>query len=745
MASIVNYTGDGTTDTFNLTFDYIDANNVAVLVNDVAASFTFLTDTSVQLSSAPASGAAIVIKRTTPITALVDFADGSTLFETDLDLSAKQSRFLSEEARDRADDSLTQITANKANINTVAGIASDVTSVSGINTDVTSVAGITSDVTAVAGKATEVGIVSGKVAEVKTVADDLNNGSFIAGTEYDFGSIATASSGSTGSPDGFIVSVYNKLPEITNVANNISALQTVNSVSADTTTVAGIASDVTTVSGISANVTAVVGNATNINAVNANASNINAVAADATDIGTVATNIANVNTAASNMSAINTVNSNASNINAVAADASDIGTVATNITNVNAVGGISANVTTVAGISSDVTAVAADATDIGAVAAIATEIGNVNGISANVTTVAGNTSNINTVAGNNADITTVAGISSDVTTVAGDATDIGTLAAISSDVTSLANALGAATTFTVTVAQSGGINVFYIDGAANPTLTFDRGNTYIFDLSDSSVSGHPLAFKDSSGNSYSVGVTSTGTPGQSGAQVQIDVAQNAPSSLRYYCTVHGNGMGNTITVVNSNLATVASNITSVNNVSSNLTNINSVNSNSANINAVAGDATDIGTVATDIANVNSVATNIANVNSVGGSIANVNTVATNLSSVNSFGEKYRIGSSDPASSNDEGDLFYNTTSDTLKVYNGSTWEAGVTAGSGFMPLSGGTFTGTINVTTVDWGDWTITESGGSLYFATGGTNKMKLDASGNLDVAGSVNANATIT
>lgn len=42
------------------------------------------------------------------------------------------------------------------------------------------------------------------------------------------------------------------------------------------------------------------------------------------------------------------------------------------------------------------------------------------------------------------------------------------------------------------------------------------------------------------------------------------------------------------------------------------------------------------------------------------------------------------------------------------------------------------------------GDWTITESGGSLYFATSGTNKMKLDAAGNLDVVGNVNTNATI-
>lgn len=52
---------------------------------------------------------------------------------------------------------------------------------------------------------------------------------------------------------------------------------------------------------------------------------------------------------------------------------------------------------------------------------------------------------------------------------------------------------------------------------------------------------------------------------------------------------------------------------------------------------------------------------------------------------------------------------------------------------------------TLNVTTVDFGDWTITESGGSLYFATGGTNKMKLNADGTLDVAGDINANATIS
>ena len=102
------------------------------------------------------------------------------------------------------------------------------------------------------------------------------------------------------------------------------------------------------------------------------------------------------------------------------------------------------------------------------------------------------------------------------------------------------------TAFVVTVVNSGG-NKFAINGVTAPTLQLVRGTTYTFDLSDSSVSGHPLAFK-SGNNSYTTGVTSSGTPGQSGASVTFAVPTSAPGiGLRYYCTVHGNGMGNSIT------------------------------------------------------------------------------------------------------------------------------------------------------------------------------------------------------
>ena len=54
-------------------------------------------------------------------------------------------------------------------------------------------------------------------------------------------------------------------------------------------------------------------------------------------------------------------------------------------------------------------------------------------------------------------------------------------------------------------------------------------------------------------------------------------------------------------------------------------------------------------------------------------LTNINTVATNITDVNTFATRYRIASSDPSSSLDEGDLAYNSTSNVLKYYNGSAW------------------------------------------------------------------------
>ena len=110
-------------------------------------------------------------------------------------------------------------------------------------------------------------------------------------------------------------------------------------------------------------------------------------------------------------------------------------------------------------------------------------------------------------------------------------------------------------TYTVTVVQDGnGNNVFALNGVQKPVITMKRGSTYIFNQEDSSNANHQLAFKSDSGGSYTTGVTNTGT--NAGSTNYITTFQppypDAPSDLRYYCTSHGNNMGNTITMNNPN-------------------------------------------------------------------------------------------------------------------------------------------------------------------------------------------------
>ena len=122
--SIVTYTGDGSTSQYIITFDYIARTHVSATVGGTAASFTFINDTTIQFNTAPASAAEVKLVRQTPVAALVDFTDGSTLFEADLDLAHRQNRLLAEESRDRADNAIITLNNNITNINTAA--ASDV-------------------------------------------------------------------------------------------------------------------------------------------------------------------------------------------------------------------------------------------------------------------------------------------------------------------------------------------------------------------------------------------------------------------------------------------------------------------------------------------------------------------------------------------------------------------------------------------------------------------------------------------
>jgi lambda family phage minor tail protein L len=115
-------------------------------------------------------------------------------------------------------------------------------------------------------------------------------------------------------------------------------------------------------------------------------------------------------------------------------------------------------------------------------------------------------------------------------------------------------------TYTVTVVNVGGSNYFAINGSTNPVITMKRGSTYTFNQSHSSNVGHPLRIKSDAGGQQST--TNTGTLGTDASVVYQPAYPSAPSDLRYYCTVHGNGMGNTITMNNPNTTTQTTTTTS---------------------------------------------------------------------------------------------------------------------------------------------------------------------------------------
>ena len=103
--------------------------------------------------------------------------------------------------------------------------------------------------------------------------------------------------------------------------------------------------------------------------------------------------------------------------------------------------------------------------------------------------------------------------------------------------------IGGADFFVFSQTQGGSYSRF-----ANQT-GFLQGATYTFDQSDSSNASHQLVFSvtpdgthTTGGAAYTTGVTTTGTPGQAGAQVEISMSASTPSILYYYCSMHS-GMG----------------------------------------------------------------------------------------------------------------------------------------------------------------------------------------------------------
>ena len=98
-------------------------------------------------------------------------------------------------------------------------------------------------------------------------------------------------------------------------------------------------------------------------------------------------------------------------------------------------------------------------------------------------------------------------------------------------------------TFTVTASAG----KYYIDGQEAPVLQIEKGKTYRFDVSDSSLGSHPIRFgtQQESGTLFD-NYEYNGTSGQAGAYVDFSTESDSTlTDLYYYCLIHS-GMGNSM-------------------------------------------------------------------------------------------------------------------------------------------------------------------------------------------------------
>jgi hypothetical protein len=308
--------------------------------------------------------------------------------------------------------------------------------------------------------------------------------------------------------------------------------------------------------------------------------------------------------------AVTTVSSGIANINTVAGDIVNVNTVASDITNVNTTATNIADVNTVATEINN-NNLQTVAADIQAVIAVANDL---NEATSEIDTVANSIANVDTVGTNIADVNTVADDLnepvSEINTVATNITNVNKVGAIDTNVTTVANNDANITT------------VAGIDG--NVTTV--------------------------------AGIS---------ADVTTVAGQISPT----------NNIG-TLAGINADITSVAgisANVTTVAGISANVTTVADI---SADVTTTATNNANITTVAGISSNVTTVAGISSDVTTVAGISADVTTAATNVVAFNNtyLGASATAPTADPdGSALDLGDLYFDTSTNTMKVYSSSGW------------------------------------------------------------------------
>ena len=276
---------------------------------------------------------------------------------------------------------------------------------------------------------------------------------------------------------------------------------------------------------------------------------------------------------------------------------------------------------------------------------------------------------------------------------------------------SLASSLTSSGSGVATIANGAGSgNTVTINGLANST-TYGAGTGM---LVETTTTLHTYTFHRTTPNATEVTTVATNIANINTVATNVSNVNSVAGNATNINTVAGNNTNiNTVAGANANISTVATNVADVNNFADLYQIASSAPSTDGGGNALAaGDlwfdsssnktlkvhngtsfasVSPAQSVLDDISIVSGSLTrqedngSIADAISSGSSTGALDTCATNITNINTFANVYRIASSAPSSSLDEGDLWYDSTANKLKYYNGTAWT--ITAGAGLSAVA----------------------------------------------------------
>ena len=535
----VSYTANGSTNTFSFSFPYILTSHVKAFVNGVEdTNITFPTSSSVQLSSTPANGAVVLIQRITPSDArLVDFQDGSVLTSSDLDRSADQNFFISQETSDDVASKLGLDASDRFDAN---------------NKRIINVANPTDAQDAVTKHYLENTWLS------PTDKSNINTVAGISG-------IATLASNNAN-----INTVATNIANVNAVGNDIAkVIETANDLQEAVSEIDVVATNIANVNLVGADIANVNTVATNVSAVNAFGSTYKISANAPTGIpeGTLWFDTTNdvmkvydgnaFQNAGSSVNGTSQRNKFIATANQTTFSGSDADGVTLaydpNFLDVylNGIRLVNSTDYTATNGSSIVLSSGASVGDILNIVSFGTF--NIASFSATAIT-----SDTLPIARGGTGLNSVSGQAGKALIVNSNANGFELANASSAEVYGFIKSFTASTVnYTITVQSVGGGNKYFINGEQQPTLELLEGNTYVFNY----PSAHPFKFSTTSNGSHGGGSEyTTGVTHNSSTQVTIVVASGAPT-LYYYCSSHSGmgGQANTPVPANNTLQVITTN------------------------------------------------------------------------------------------------------------------------------------------------------------------------------------------